>query len=559
MSLGANLHSILYQVFYSYRNIQNTNTVNPLKKNMYAELVVDNKKSMSQKYNNKRIAKNTMFLYMRMFLLLFVGFYTTKIILETLGINDFGLYNVIAGFVAMISFVNTSISNSIQRFLNFEIGKGENGNVNRYFTVALMTQLIIAGAFVVLAETIGLWFINNKLCIPDNRYFAANFVYQASIITIVLKIFQSPFQAMVIAKEKMEFYAYQSLIEVFLQLGIAFLLGWISNHKLEIYSVLLLFITICIFICNVIYSKSIQNNLSIKPTYDSIVFKEVFSFCGWNLFGSASGVLTNQGINVLMNVFFGVTINAARGIASQVYSGVQKFIANFQLAMNPQIVQSYACGDKERYLKLCYTNFKVSVYLMWIIVLPLVVCCQDVLDLWLGDNYPKQTLIFVDLVLLTGIVEALGSSISVPLYATGNIKEYQIVVSIVRMLSLPIAYVAYKMGYPAESSMLIILIVDILAQILRVYIWTKMVKINPIDYVKIIVLPLIITMLITSFFSYLMSSYFILESKLLKITSVTIFTLIINTPTILLIALSVNERKIVIQAVVKIISKNKVK
>lgn len=505
--------------------------------------------------NNKRIAKNTIYLYLRMFLLLIVSFYTTRIILTTLGIDNFGLYNVIAGFVAMISFVNTSISNSIQRFLNFEMGKGVHGNVNKYFSVALSTQLVTSAVITIFAETIGLWFLNNKLNIPDNQYFAANFVYQISIITIILRIYQSPFQALIIAKEKMEFYAYISLFEVFLQLGIAFILGKITVFKLEIYSILLLIVSISIFIGNIIYSKKIQKELTLKPTYESNIFKEMFAFCGWNLFGAASGMITNQGINMLINIFFGVTVNAARGVAFQVYSGVQKFIANFQLAMNPQIVQSYAAGDRNRYLTLCYANFKVSVYLMWIIVLPLIVSCHEILNLWLGENIPEQTPIFVDLVLLTGIVEALGSSISVPLYATGNIKKYQLYVGFVRILSLPIAYIVYKMGYPAASSMIVCLIIDILAQFFRVTIWTKQVNTSNLDYVKRIILPLIIVILITSLFSIWIYQLFTFDWKFLKILLIIIISLFINFLTILYIALSKTERNIIIKFIVNKIFK----
>lgn len=501
--------------------------------------------------DNKRIALNTFYLYVRMFVLLVVSFYTTRVVLNSLGVNDFGLYNVVAGFVAMISFVNTSISNSIQRFLNFEIGKGAQGDVNRYFSVAILTQVITSLIVIILAETVGLWFLNNKLNIPSESTSAAHIVYQISIITVVFRLLQSPFQAIIIAKERMKFYAYMSLFEAFLQLGIAFLLGYMHSCALEIYAALLLVITIILFGCNVIYSRRIHAGLSLRPRYQSKIFKEIFSFCGWNLLGSASGVVMNQGINMLMNIFFGVTVNAARGIASQVYAGVQRFIANFQLAMNPQIVQSYAAGDRDRYLQLCYANFKVSVYLMWIIALPLIICCEEVLSIWLGDNVPSDTIIFVNLVLITGVVEALGSSISVPIYATGNIRNYQLYVSIVRLLSLPIAYLIYKLGYPAFSSMLVCLVIDIVAQYLRVVIWTKEVKISAMYYVKTIVIPLIFVMFITCALSYVIYIQLPFQSNLLKVVVITLTTLAINVPSILFIALSRNERKRIVSVVRK--------
>lgn len=495
--------------------------------------------------SNRRIAKNTLYLYIRMFILLFVGFYTTRVILETLGVDDFGLYNVIAGFVAMISFVNTSISNSIQRFLNFEIGKGEAGNFNKYFSVSLTTQIIISCSILLLGETVGLWFVNDKLNIPQDRYGAANIVYQISILTTIVNVFRSPFQAVIIANEKMEFYAYQSLIEAFLQLGIAFLLKLVYYRKIELYSALLLAVAVCILILNIIYSRKIQKGLSLRPSYDSKIFKEVFSFCGWNLFGSASGVISNQGINMLINVFWGVTTNAARGVATQVYGGVQKFSANFQLAMNPQIVQSYAGKDYTRYLNLCYANFKISVYLIWIIILPLIVCCDDVLSLWLGPNIPDQTGLFVIVILLTGLVEALGSSISVPLYATGNIKKYQVCVSLIKIAAIPIAYFVYKGGGPAISSMVILLSIDIVAQVVRVLIWTQEVKSSALLYVKRIVAPLVLIMIITFVPSFLLYGALSTCSRLLRLVIIIIVSLAVNFPAIIFVALDKNERRMV--------------
>ena len=506
---------------------------------------------MAEPDKSSRIVKNTLFLYLRMFILLFVGFYTTRVILSSLGVDDFGLYNVIAGFVAMISFVNTSISNSIQRFLNFEMGKGKDGNVNRYFSVALTTQLIVAGIIVLLAETVGLWLVNCRMNIPVDRVFAANVVYQASIITVVLKIFQSPFQAIVIAKEKMQFYAYQSLIEAFIQLAIAYFLAIVPNFKLELYSVLLLVLSICLLVWNIIYSKKIQRDLILKPMFDSKIFKEVFAFCGWNLWGSAAGVVTNQGVNVVINIFFGVAINAARGVAMQVYSGVQRFIANFQIAMNPQIVQSYASNDKERYIKLCYANFKVSVYLMWIIVLPLMVSCQEVLGLWLGDNIPSQTLNFVYLALMIGLVEALGSSISVPLYATGDIKKYQVYVSVVRMLALPVSYLLYKLGYPPVSSMVSIFILEIIAQIIRVLIWANKVNTGALYYLRQIVIPLLIIIFCTYSLSYWAYTLLNIESRLLTILLTGLITLLLNIPSIFFLALSQSERNMILRILKK--------
>lgn len=502
--------------------------------------------------DNKKIAKNTLFLYIRMLLLIVVTFYTTRVVLQALGVSDFGLYNVIAGFVSMMAFINTSLSNSIQRFLNFELGKGENGKVGKYFSVSLASQLFVSIIIMFFAETLGVWFLNSKMTIPENKVVAANFVFQVSVLMLVVKILQAPFYALIIAKEKMQFYAYVTLFEVMLQLGVAYMMLLNISHKLEWYSFFLFIVIMFTFFCSVVYSTKIYKGLSLKPLYDKEIFKEVYSFSGWNLFGSASGVLMNQGVNILINVFFNVVVNAARGISFQVIAGVQRFISSFQLALNPQIVQSYASNNRSRYLALCYTNFKVSFYLMWIIVLPLFLCCRNVLQLWL-HTVPQYTVEFVKIALLCGLVEALGSAISVPMYATGKIRNYQIIVSAVKILSLPVVYLLFIFDYPPISSLYICLLFDIIAQFVRVKIWTKLVGDSVLKYFRTIILPGIIIVLIT----FGIGDYFndVLESinSLVKICVSFLVTFLMNLIAITFIGVNSQERSMIYNIVNKII------
>lgn len=442
-----------------------------------------------------------------MFLLIIVAFYTTRVVLQVLGVDDFGLYNVVAGFVALITFVNQSITNSIQRFLNFEMGKGIKSSINTYFGVSLLTQLLISGIILTLAETIGLWFINTKLNIPGGQYLAANVVYQTSVISVIIKIFQSPFNAIVIAKEKMQFYAVISLLEAFVQLGVVYILMVVTTKRLILYGILLLIVALLVFISNVVYVRHLLPELRIRLIYNKDYFYKLTSFCGWNLLGSCSGVIKSQGINVLLNIFFNVVVNAARGISFQVLSGITRFSSNFQVAMYPQIIQSYAQGNMERYFQLSYACSKISLYFMWILTLPVIVCTQYILKLWLGDNVPEYSVIFVQIVLLTGLIDSLASAIATQIYATGEIKRYQIEVSLIILSILPASWLLFKMGFPPTSALWCSLVLSILAQVSRVRIWCKLVNTNVRIYIKQIVLPGISIMVFSYSITYCLWSF----------------------------------------------------
>lgn len=502
--------------------------------------------------DNKKIAKNTLFLYIRMLLLIVVTFYTTRVVLQALGVSDFGLYNVIAGFVSMMAFINTSLSNSIQRFLNFELGKGEKGKVGKYFSVSIASQLFVSIIILLFAETMGVWFLNSKMTIPEDKVVAANFVFQVSVLMLVVKILQAPFYALIIAKEKMQFYAYVTLFEVILQLGVAYIMLLNISHKLEWYSFFLFVVVIFTFFSSVVYSTKMHKGISLKPLFDKEIFKEVYSFSGWNLFGAASGVLMNQGVNILINIFFNVIVNAAREISFQVIAGVQRFISSFQLALNPQIVQSYASNNRSRYLALCYTNFKVSFYLTWIIVLPLLLCCNDVLKLWL-NRVPQYTVEFVKIALLCGLVEALGSAISVPMYATGKIRSYQVIVSVIKILSLPVVYLLFTLDYPPVSSLYICLLFDIMAQFARVKIWTKLVDDSVLKYFRTIILPGIIIVLVTYYVGGYINDVFESVNSFVKICVSFLVTIFMNLVAILFIGVNSQERSMIYSVFNKIV------
>lgn len=440
--------------------------------------------------DNKRIVKNTIFLYIRMFLLFAVSFYATRVLLNALGAADYGLYNVVAGFVAMLGFMNQSMTNSIQRFINFHLGKGDRNGLLKYFKACVTVQIVLSIFILLLIETIGIWFLNQKMNIPHNKMFDANIVFQMSCLCLLVNIIKAPYNAIIIAKERMNFYAYISVAEAAVKLFITFSIVWVDSFKLSYYAVMLLVLTIVVFLLTLKYAKRQEPNLKFGLYFQKDIYKEVLSFSGWNLFGTASGAIKSQGINVLMNLFFNTMINAARGIAFQVLSGIQQFVSNFQVAINPQIIQSYASGDKDRYLRLTYLSAKLSLYLMWIIALPVMASLDLILNVWLGKTMvPEFTSLFVYIILYTGLFDALGSSISVPLYATGNIKCYQIVSSSIKFLVLPISYILYLKGFGPAASMYISLFLAGLEQASRVIIWGRLVDESPWIYLKIVIIP----------------------------------------------------------------------
>lgn len=506
---------------------------------------------------NTRIAKNTAFLYMRMLLLFVVNFYTTRVLLHELGVDDFGLFNVVAGFVTMLGFMNQSMTNSIQRFFNYQMGLHDKGNLKLYFEVSLSVQLIIGLIIVFILETFGLWFLNNKMTIPINRYTDANVIYQLSCISLLVSVIRTPYNALIIAKEKMNFYAYISIVEAVFKLAIAFLIGIVSCYKLSFYASGILLISLLCLIAEIIYVKVIEPLLKLRLNWSKAVFKEIFSFSGWNLFGTASGMAKSQGINVLMNLFFNVTINAARGVAFQVLSGIQQFVSNFQSAINPQVVQSYANDNRERYLFLTYASAKISIFMMWIITLPVIICINEVLSIWLGDGMvPPYTSEFVIIILLTGLFDSLGSSLSTSIYATGKIKTYQIVVSSIKIMVLPISYLLYKAGYAPASSMYVSLCLAAFEQFMRVRIWSKLVNEKSTNYLRIIIVPSLIVIVSSFLLSYFITDMVKVDSRGLSLLIKGGITTIIGLSLIFYMGLNSEERdRILVMIKQKIITK----
>jgi O-antigen/teichoic acid export membrane protein len=440
--------------------------------------------------NTARIAKNTLMLYFRQILIMLVSLYTVRVVLNTLGAEDYGIYNVVAGVVTMFGFLSGSMATASQRYFSFEIGRGDFEQLRRVFGLTLLIYILIAVLVLILAETAGLWFIGNKIVIPQGRRNAVLWVYQTSIASFVFTIFTSPYMALIIAHEDMNIYAYVSIIESLLKLGIVFLLSIAAWDKLKLYGTILCianFITTAIYrtICIIKYRES-----KFAFYWNKSLFKEIAKFTGWNLFGGISGVLKNQGINILLNIKFGPLVNAARAVAMQVNSAVLCFAQGFSSSMRPQTVKLYASGKTGKMLVFVFTAVKVMSYLLFLAILPLQLELPSILRLWLKD-VPEHTVLFVRIILIETMIESISYPVNGAWLAAGTVKPYQIITGVVLMLNLPFALILAALGVSSSGILIMSTILSLAAFLLRLMIFSRQFKFSIDLYVTGILIPVL--------------------------------------------------------------------
>lgn len=439
--------------------------------------------------NNKRIAKNTVILYIRMFFTMAVSLYTSRVILQTLGVTDYGINNVVGGVVTMFSFLNGAMASATQRYLNVDIATGNAEHLKISFRTAMQIHILIAFAILMLAETIGLWFVLNKLIIPENRMYAAMWVYQFSIIASMVSIISLPYNADIIAHERMSAFAYISIMDVILKLLIVYMLVISPFDKLVTYSALYLCVNLLDrFIYN-IYCKRHFAEVNFSLKIDKPLFKEMSSFAGWSLWGNIAGVLFTQGLNMLLNMFFGPAVNAARGIAVQVQGVIQGFVANVQTAVNPQITKSYALHNLKRMHKLMFASSKFCFYLLFLIVLPLSFEAYFVLKIWLGI-VPDHTVWFLRLIMFIMLTETLANPYIIANQATGKVKVYQAICGGLLLTIVPIAYIVLRLGGNPESVFIVHGCIAILTQFARVFMMRNLINLPMMTYFKNVIVPI---------------------------------------------------------------------
>lgn len=437
--------------------------------------------------NNKRIAKNTILLYFRMLFIMVVSLFTSRVVLSTLGVEDYGIYNVVGGIVAMFGFLNTAMTTSTQRYINFELGRGNAERLKQVFTISVNIHIIISIIVIFLVETIGLWFLYEKMVIPENRMTAAMWVLQLSVLTTIIAIMSYPYNAAIVAHEKMSAFAYISVLEVSLKLLVVYLLSVGNYDKLILYAVLIALIQLGIRFCYSKYCAKHFPETKYHFFWDRALFKEMLSFAGWNLWGNLAAILFTQGLNMLLNVFFGPAVNAARAVAVQVQTAIQQFSSNFQMAINPQITKNYAVGKIEEMHTLVFRSSKFTFFLLLVLCLPVAIETPFILKIWL-KNVPEYTVIFLRLILIIMIIDATANPLMISASATGKVKIYQSVIGCILLLILPISYIVLRLGGAPWSVFLVHLCVCGSAYVVRLFIVRPLIGISVRSFTKIVIL-----------------------------------------------------------------------
>lgn len=474
--------------------------------------------------NNKKIAKNTFFLYGRMILVLFVSLYTTRVVLNVLGVVDYGIYNVVAGFVSMFTFLNTSMTNTIQRYYNFERGKGDVNKQKMVYNTAVQIQAVLAIVTFLLLEFIGVWFINNKMVIPVDRLEASMCIFQFSVISLVILIMQIPHTAAIVSNERMNYYAAVSIVDVVLKLLIVFLLPVIPFDKLIFYGVLSLIISVTDFFMYYIYSSRNFPEVTLCRCFDAILFKSMLSFSGWNVFSSIAYTVQGQGMNVLINSFFGPIVNAARGVAYQIQGAINGFSENIAVAFKPQLVESYASSNYVRTRNLMFSMSKLCYLMLFVLSLPVILERHYILTIWLDGVVPEHTINFVLLVLINMLIGCLNLPVSQTIQAVGVIRNYQLAKCIVIISILPIAYISLMMGGSPEYVFYAMIFTSIIAQPISLVLLHKVFDYSYKDYLRTVIMPCLKLTMLSPIFPLIL--YFLIPESLIRFFITTITSLI---------------------------------
>lgn len=455
--------------------------------------------------SNTKIAKNTLVLYFRMLFNMGVTFYTSRIILHTLGVEDYGIYNVVGGVIILFSFLNISMSSATQRFLTFELGRNAGlERMKKIFSTSLNIHICISLLVLLIGETIGLYFLNSYMLIPDSKMFAANWVYQCSLLASCISILALPYTAIIISYERMNVFAYISILDTLLKLLVAYVLYTIPSDRLVVYSVLMFGVSVIQFAIYIIYCR--RNFLESKYRYikDKVLFRNMCGFAGWNMIGNLSYIGFTQGINVLLNIFFGPSINAARGIAVQLQGGVNQLARNFQMAVNPQITKDYAAGNLSEMYTLVFRSSRFSFFLVFILALPLILQTDKVLMWWLGE-IPDYTITFFKIIICISLLDTLSSPLNICALATGKIKSFQIIEGGILLMIVPASYILLKIITIPYVVFVVHFIIALLTQVVRLLLLKRMVNIPLSEYFRFVVLRILLVLFSTLFLLYVLN------------------------------------------------------
>ena len=507
----------------------------------------------SETNKSKRILKNTLFLYFRMLFVMVISIYTSRVVLDKLGVIDFGIHSVVGGMTSMFIFFRTSLSNASQRFFSVSLAECDLDRAQKTFCLHQTLYFILSLVVVVVAEIVGLWLLNNKLVIPADRLDAAFWTFQLMVVALVVTLLSIVYDATIIAHENMKIYSYVGIFEGVAKLGIAYLISIATFDRLVFYSALLFGVAVSIRVFYTIYCKRMYQECRFSFVWDKNRAKEASSLVGWNLVGTAVWAVNNQGMDILLNVFFGPIVNAAKAVATQVDRTVNNFVNNFFVAVQPQVTKSYAIRDFDYLLKLFYGSSKYSFFLLWFLCLPLMLCIDCVLSIWLKE-VPENAGVFVNLILTYSLINVLNNPIWSTALAVGRLKKYICIGSGVFLMSFPISYIFLKNGYGATS----VLVVNDLVRF--VYLWVVLhiikqhVPISIKKYIRTVIVPIVLVVVLSGSFSLMIASRLldtILDNVLLGIVST-----IVNMFFIVFVGLRRDERNVLVKTVKKRFLKN---
>ena len=448
--------------------------------------------SLAEMENNKykRMAKNAGMLYFRMLLTMAVALYTSRVILQTLGVEDFGIYNVVAGFVTMLGFLHGAMSSATQRFLAFELGQSAEKDIRGIFSMSLNIHILIAVFVLIIGETIGLWFVRTQMTIPIDRMIAAEWVFHVSLLSFMVTIISVPYNALIIAHEQMSIFAAVSILDVTLKLLIVFMLGWFGMDKLVLYGLLSLAVVSIISIVYRSYCKNKFSESRFRLYWDKKLFNVMLSYTGWNLWGNIAAVMSGQGVNVLLNIFFGPSVNAARAIAMQVSTALNSFVQNLQVAINPQIIKSYAAQDMVYMHQLVCYGAKYNFFVLLLLSLPILNNIELILPVWLGV-VPENTSVFAKLVISTILIDSLSPPLMTAAQATGRIKLYQFIVGGILLLNVPASYLILKVGGKPYTVFYVAIVLSVVALLARIYLISFLIKMKKRRYIVDSIVPVL--------------------------------------------------------------------
>lgn len=508
---------------------------------------------MNNTNNNSRIARNTLFLYVRMFFVLIITLYTSRVVLRTLGVVDFGVNNVVAGFVSMFAFINTSLTGAIQRYYNYERSTNGDEGVTKVFQTSMLVQIGLAVVLLIVLEAFGVWYVNNVMVIPEDRLIAANVLFQISLCSFVLLILSVPFSSAIISFEHMDYYAFVEIAGVILKLAVVLVLPLVNFDKLIAYSSLLFSVSLLTFILYLVYAKKKFKALKFKLSYNKELFKSMLVFSGWNFFGTFSSIVYQQGVNLLLNFFFGPVVNAARGLSTYVYSAIRSFSSNIVMAFRPQLVESYASRNFVRTKHMMFGEAKICYLMLLALTVPVIIEINYILRLWLGNDIPDHTVSFTILVLIHMLVVSLNGPFSQIVHASGVMKKFQLITGSITCLIIPLGWIALRMGSSAEFIFVISIGLAVCSQIACILIVKDIFDYGVKDYLVKVIIPVVLSSTIVPVFPWLLHTF--LPISFLRVVLVFVCSIITTCGYGYYVMLNTAEKQVVIILVKRFLNK----